>query len=81
MRDIAIIIVTAIVFAALLYGQGLQDQMCRKGYRPGDSMFSMIAAFRSLLTVDALKFAILGLVLLIFIEVFAALDKLEFFSR
>lgn len=81
MRDIAIIIVTAIVFGALLYGQRLQDQMRRKGYRPGDSIFSMTAALRSLLTVDALKFAILGLVLIIFIAVFAALDKLDFFPH
>jgi hypothetical protein len=42
---------------------------------------SMTAAFRSLLTVDSLKFSMLVLVLVFFIAVFAALDELDLLPR
>lgn len=79
MRDTVIIIATAIVFGVLLYGGRLQDQMRRKGYRPGDSFFSVTAAIRSLATLEALKFAILVLALTSFAAVLIAFDRVGFF--
>lgn len=75
MGDTIIIIMSPFVLAALWYMGRLQDAMDRKGRRPGESIFSVPGAIRSLLTVETLKFVILVAALSIVIGTLIILDR------
>jgi len=81
MRSTIVIIATVLMFAALAYGGVLQDRARRKAYRPGTTIFSIGAMFRSLATKEAFYFVLLILGTIAFAGTIIALDEAGYLPR